>query len=105
MVEKKSDVFERFDFKFKEYIFIMVYCVENIDSWENFIRFVEIFESFLMMVVYFIYLRIEGRFKRFGFWEWVVLIENFIFIKLFGYFDFLRLEKNVFVVMIDLGGV
>ncbi|WP_048148602.1 non-hydrolyzing UDP-N-acetylglucosamine 2-epimerase [Palaeococcus ferrophilus] len=105
VAEKKSNVLERLNLKPKNYILITAHRAENTDSRENLTRLVEILESLPMHAVYPMHPRTKNRLMEFGLWERVEAIENLTVTKPLGYLDFLRLEKNAFVVMTDSGGV
>ncbi|NJE10103.1 non-hydrolyzing UDP-N-acetylglucosamine 2-epimerase [Thermococcus sp. MAR1] len=105
MAEKKSDVLERFGLKPKEYILITAHRAENTDSRGNLRKLVEILEALPMRTIYPMHPRTRNRLKEFGLWKRISSIENLTITKPLGYLDFLRLEKNAFVIMTDSGGI
>ena len=105
MAERKSDVLQRFGLKRKDYVLVTAHRAENTDSRENLRKLVEILEALPMKAIYPMHPRTEGRLKEFGLWNRIVSIENLIVTKPLGYLDFLKLERNAFVIMTDSGGI
>ncbi len=105
IAERKSDVLERFGLKPKEYILITAHRAENTDSMENLTKLIEILEALPMRAIYPMHPRTRNRLKEFGLWERAGSIKNLIITQPLGYLDFLKLEKNAFVVMTDSGGI
>ncbi len=105
IAERKSDVLERFGLNPKEYILITAHRAENTDSMENLTKLIEILEALPMRAIYPMHPRTRNRLKEFGLWERAGSIKNLIITQPLGYLDFLKLEKNAFVVMTDSGGI
>jgi len=105
VAEEKSDVLERFGLRPKEYVLVTAHRAENTDSRENLEKLVEILEGLPMRAVYPMHPRTRKRLEEFGLLERLEAIEHLTVTKPLGYLDFLRLERNAFVIMTDSGGV
>ncbi|BAA30729.1 336aa long hypothetical UDP-N-acetylglucosamine 2-epimerase [Pyrococcus horikoshii OT3] len=105
IAEKKSKILTKLGLSPKEYILVTAHRKENVDDKDKLRKLVEILTSLPMQVVYPVHPRTESRLREFGLWDALKSAPNVMLLKPLGYLDFLKLEKNAFIIMTDSGGI
>ncbi|CAB49471.1 non-hydrolyzing UDP-N-acetylglucosamine 2-epimerase [Pyrococcus abyssi] len=104
IAEKKSKILSELGLEPKSYILVTAHRKENVDNKDRLKKLVDILTSLPMQVVYPVHPRAEKRLKEFGLWD-RLKSSGVMLLKPLGYLDFLKLEKNAFIVMTDSGGI
>ena len=96
-----SDILDRFQLKEKDFVLVTMHRTENVDNFEplsNIIKAInKISEQF--KVVFSLHPRTKDKMKKFD----INISNNIILSEPFGFFDFVKLEKNAKCVISDSG--
>ncbi|AEC51117.1 udp-n-acetylglucosamine 2-epimerase [Pyrococcus sp. NA2] len=104
IADRKSKILSKLGLSPKSYILITAHRKENVDNKDKLKRLIDIITSLPMQVVYPVHPRTEKKLKEFGLWE-RLKSSNVLLLKPLGYLDFLKLEKNAYIIMTDSGGI
>jgi len=96
----KSKIYEKLNLN-EDFILTTVHRQENVDLEKNLIKLIKTFKGIKEKIVFPVHPRTMNRIKQFG----LKLPENVLITEPLGYFDFLYLLKNAFLVLTDSGGV
>ncbi len=103
---EKSDILEKLGIKKRNYFLVTLHRAENVDNKDCLLNIMqglkEIYEIYKMPIVFSLHPRTKDKMEKIGLnFE----MEGFLFSLPFGFFDFVKLEKNAACVMSDSGTV
>lgn len=101
------EVFRKIPEVTEKYILVTLHRPECVDNIENLSRIIDAFESIQKKcpIIWPMHPRTKITVKDFGLESRIEKIRNLIIIEPLGYYDFLSLMKNSFMVLTDSGGI